>query len=104
MPVERAVLIDIWQRHNGLNNGQIVYGASTAEAGVGIKKSAAAAALRGLVELGFLKFTRNSAFTIKTKEACEYAITAEPVDGQPATRESMKWIGPRPSPKAITRY
>jgi hypothetical protein len=84
------VLIHIWQRHNGTNNGQIVY--AVRDAGeIGLSKSPAARALEELVELGFLRITRASAFTLKTKNARCWALTAERIDDQPATKDFMCW-------------
>jgi len=92
-PNAKAVLIDIWLRHNGSNNGQIVYAVREA-AGIGIGKSQAAITLSELVDRGFLKITRDSAFRVKTKEAREFAITAEPIGDTPATKDFMRWMPP----------
>jgi hypothetical protein len=92
-PNGKAVLLHLWERHNGTNNGQIVYEVRAAPE-IGIGKSNAAVALAELVDLGFLRITRDSAFRIKTKEAREWAITAEPIDGRPPTKEFMQWRPP----------
>jgi hypothetical protein len=89
-PNGKAVLLHLWERHNGSNNGQIVYEVRAA-AEIGLTRSPAARALAELIELGFLRITRDSAFRIKTKEAREWAITAEPIDGQAATKDFMHW-------------
>jgi hypothetical protein len=89
-PNAKAVLIHLWERHNGSNNGQIVYAVREAEA-IGISKSPTARALVELVHKGFLRITRSSAFTVKTKEARCWAITAEPVNGERATKDFMRW-------------
>jgi hypothetical protein len=91
-PNGKAVLLHIWQRHNGANNGEIVYAVREAEE-VGVSKSPAARAINEAIDLGFLRITRNAAFTLKTKEARSYA--AEPISGRPATREFMKWMPPK---------
>jgi hypothetical protein len=78
-PNAKAILIDIWQRHNGVNNGSISF--SVREAGeIGITRSAAARAMKELIERGFIAVTRASAFTLKTKEARLWCLTAEPTD------------------------
>jgi hypothetical protein len=89
-PVEKVVLIDVWMRHNGSNNGQIVYGARDGEK-IGISKSVTARALAGLVELGFLRIARDAAFTVKTKEAREWTITGEPLNERQPTKDFMRW-------------
>ncbi len=96
-PNAKAVLIDVWARHNGANNGQIVYSASEAER-VGLSKATGARALRELVELGFLRITRESAFTLKTKEARQWALTMEPVNDHPPTKEFVRWHPKETSP------
>lgn len=93
-PNAKAVLLHIWERHNGSNNGQIVYAVREATE-IGIRKSQAAVALDELVRLGFLRITVDSAFHVKTKQAREWAITAEPVGSQPATKEFMRWLPPK---------
>jgi len=90
-PNGKAVLLHLWERHNGSNNGQIVYAVREA-AEIGIGRSNAAVALGELLDLGFLRITRDSAFRIKTKEAREWAITAEPIDGRLPTKEFMHWV------------
>jgi hypothetical protein len=91
-PNAKAVLLHLWQRHNGSNNGQIVYAVRDPEE-IGLSKDQAARALDELVDLGFLKIRRNSSFTLKTKEARVWEITAESLDGRPATKEFMSWDG-----------
>src|SRR5580704_17317845 len=92
-PNAKAVLLHLWERHNGSNNGDIVYAVREAKE-VGVGKSNAAIALGELVERGFLRVRRDSAFNMKTKEARTWTLTAEPVDGRPATREFMFWSSP----------
>jgi hypothetical protein len=91
-PNGKAVLLHVWSRHNGINNGQIVYGVRCAGE-IGVSKDQAARALAELIELGFLKIRRDSSFTLKIKETRVWQITAEPVDGRPATKEFMSWNG-----------
>src|SRR5436190_5299 len=77
-PNGKAVLLHLWESHNGSNNGQIVYSVREA-AEIGINRTTAARALDEAVELGFLKVTLVSSFRIKTKEARCWALTAEPI-------------------------
>jgi hypothetical protein len=89
-PNAKAILIHIWERHNGQNNGAISY--SVREAGdIGLSRMQASRALQDLTERGFLVATRQSAFNLKTKEARLWRITAEGADGSPATKEFMSW-------------
>jgi hypothetical protein len=96
-PNGKAVLLHIWVRHNGANNGQIVYAVREA-AEIGLSRTVAARALDELVELGFLRITRQSAFSLKTKEAREWRLTAEPTDGHAATKDFMRWSGLKKRP------
>jgi hypothetical protein len=89
-PNAKAVLLHLWERHNGSNNGQIVYGVRDA-AEIRISKDQAARALIELINRGFLRVTRAAAFTFKTKEARCWAITAEPIDDQPPTKDFARW-------------
>jgi hypothetical protein len=96
-PNGKAVLLHVWERHNGSNNGQIVYGVREAKV-IGLTPHPAARALAELVELGFLRVTRSSSFDLKTKEARVWALTAEPIDDRPGTKEFMRWVGPKSKP------
>jgi hypothetical protein len=89
----KAVLLHVWERHNGSNNAQIVYAVREAKA-IGLSKSHAARALSELVDLGFLRVTRSSSFDLKTKEARVWGLTAEPIDGRPPTKDFMRWAQP----------
>lgn len=93
-PNAKAVLLHVWERHNGANNGEIVYAVRDA-APIGLSRATAARALNEAIELGFLRVTRWSAFRLKTKEAREWALTAEPIGGRPATKDFMRWTGPK---------
>lgn len=92
-PNGKAVLLHLWERHNGSNNGEIVYAVRDAQA-IGIGKSNAALALAWCVERGFLQAKRDSAFNVKMKKARTWILTAEPVNGRPATKEFMRWSVP----------
>jgi hypothetical protein len=90
-PNAKAVLIDIWQRHNGTNNGWISYSVREAQE-IGLSKDQAARALQTLQDRGFLICTRASAFSVKTRAARLWRTTAEPSDnGQLATKDFMRW-------------
>lgn len=95
-PSAFKLLIHLWSRHNGQNNGEIAYAVRDAEE-IGLKKSAASDAFRELVERGFLKIRRASTFTLKTKEARTWELTAEPSGGRAPTNEFMRWSEPVPN-------
>lgn len=96
-PNAKALLIDVWSRHNGANNGAIAYAVREAEE-IGLSKDQASRAFKELTERGFIKMHRASTFNLKTKEARTWELTAEPTgsDGQtPASKDFMRWAGNR---------
>lgn len=96
-PNERALFIEVLQRHNGHNNGSIGLGVREAGKALGIKPHTAGIAFDGLVALGFLRVARASAFSLKTREAREWIITMLPVGAELPTKEFMRWQGTRES-------
>ncbi|MBP2229379.1 hypothetical protein J2847_002678 [Azospirillum agricola] len=92
-PNAKALLIDVWSRHNGANNGSIAYAVREA-AGIGLSKDQAGRAFRELEERGFLKVRHASTFTLKTREARTWELTAEPCAGQPPGKDFMRWQPP----------
>src|SRR5579859_6054768 len=89
-PKAKALLLHLWERHNGANNSDIVYGVREAKE-VGIGRNDASKALADLVMRGFLQVGRDSAFNVKTKQARTWRLTAEPAGGRPATKDFMRW-------------
>jgi len=89
-PVSKALLIEVMGRYNGLNNGDIVFSVREA-ALIGITPSHAGRAFKELINRGFLRVTRDSAFNVKARLARTWEITAEPVGGRPATKDFMRW-------------
>jgi hypothetical protein len=89
-PNAKALLIDVWRRHNGVNNGEISYSVREAAA-IGLGHSAAARAFDELIERGFLRVSRESSFTFKMKKARTWILTAEKHNGEPRTRDFMRW-------------
>lgn len=86
----KALLLDVWTRHNGMNNGEISYSVREAEE-IGLSKDQAGRAFKELVERGFLKVRRSSAFTLRTKEARTWELTGERFGDNPATKDFMWW-------------
>lgn len=96
LSVERALYIEVLQRYNGHNNGQIVLGVREAGEALHIKPHTAGRGFDYLVALGFLKVARQSAFSLKTREAREWAVTALAVGDALPTKDFMHWRGERP--------
>ena len=89
-PNAKALLIEVWRRHNGSNNGEISYAVREASE-IGLSSSTAARAFTELVDRGFLRVRRQSRFALKTKEARTWELTAEPCNEKPASKDFMRW-------------
>src|ERR1700730_9912738 len=92
------LLIDVWKRHNGANNGEISYACREAEK-IGISRPKAARMFDTLIERGFLVMVRESSFDRK-KIARTWRITAEPSGDKPATKDFMSWRPDAPKTQA----
>ncbi len=96
-PDAAKVLLDLWSRHNGINNGSIGYAQRAAHEclcvayGRQVSRRRATAALQEIQDKGFATVTKDSAFTIKTRLAREWRLTAEKVGGVRPTRDFKHW-------------
>jgi hypothetical protein len=90
----RCLLIEVWRRHDGSNNGTIALSVHEAAQALRVGKNMPTALFRELIEKGFLKLRKRGAFTLKTKEASEYEITALDCNGRPASKDFMRWQPP----------
>lgn len=84
------LLIAIWRRHNGYNNGQIAFSIREAMNLLGCGTSQATAAFKDLERQGFIVCERQSSFNTKARRAREWRLTTEACIGQPATRDFLK--------------
>ncbi|MCZ6859085.1 MAG: hypothetical protein O7I42_02180 [Alphaproteobacteria bacterium] len=78
-------------RFNGMNNSYISYSTREARELLNCNPNSASAAFNELMDKGFLKCARDSTFTLKTKEAGLWTITAEKIGDNPPTRDFKKW-------------
>ena len=85
----KALLIEVWVRHNGVNNGEITFGCGEAAETLDFAKTTAKRMFDILVDRGFLAVVRQAQF--RSRWARSWRITAEPYRGQPATKEYMAW-------------
>ncbi len=96
-PDATKVLLDLWRRHNGTNNGEIAY--SRREAleclsrahGCKVSTRRPNAALKEIQDKGFAVVTKAGSFNIKTKLSRTWRLTAEKVGNDPATRDFRGW-------------
>jgi hypothetical protein len=87
----KALLLEVWARHNGSNNGEISFACSEApKLVVGMCARSAARYFDILVDRGFLVVVRESSFDRK-KIARTWRLTGEPAGGEPATKDFMRW-------------
>ena len=87
----RSLLIEVWRRHNGYNNGQIAFSSREAAERAGVCKNTASKAFRELEDRGFLKARQRGSFRLKIRHATEWTLTGESFNGQPATKDFMRW-------------
>jgi hypothetical protein len=92
------ILIDIWKRHNGGNNGEISYGVREAEE-IDITKSTASRMMTILEKRGFIAVVRHSHFGLKNRLARTWRLTAEPYRGEQGTKDFMRWKPNQPAGK-----
>jgi hypothetical protein len=87
----RSLLIEVWRRHNGINNGEISYSVREAAKSLRCSKNTAANWFQELQKKGFLKPRQPGSFSYKKRHATEWEITAEPYRGKPASKDFMRW-------------
>ena len=91
----RALLIEIWARHDGSNNGRIGYSVRMAKAALSIGSSKASRAFKELEQKGFIKCRYRGRFDTKVAagegRASEWELTAEPCGERPASRTYKDW-------------
>ncbi|MEQ9813979.1 MAG: hypothetical protein RLO50_14460 [Azospirillaceae bacterium] len=88
------LLVAIWRRHTGKNNGGIPYSIREAMQLLGCGQHRAKACFDELVGKGFLTIARESSFNIKSRVSREWAITAVGDRGAQASDAYQKWKAP----------
>lgn len=94
------LLLDVWARYNGSNNGWISYAVREADE-IGLSKDAASRAFAELREKGFLRVRREGAFHVK-RLARTWELTMLPTDAGVAVRDYLQW-SPKRSRKNRTQ-
>lgn len=89
------LLLCIWARHNGVNNGQVGYSHREARDALHVGSRKVVAAFAELQDRGFLVAHTKGSFSWKNGagagKSSEWEITAEACDGQPAKRLYRNW-------------
>jgi hypothetical protein len=87
----RAVYIEIAQRYNGSNNGEISLSVREAARFVLIAKDTASSAFHELESKGFIRRHICGSFNWKLKHATTWILTEHPFNEQPATKDFARW-------------
>ena len=90
-PAAMKLLLALWARFTGNNNGQIPFGVREAMGLLGCGKHQALRLFDELQDKGFVRVARDSDFRTK-RVAREFTITALPVGDEPATRDFEQWV------------
>lgn len=89
------LLIDIWRRHNGRNNGDILYTQRDAMRRFGCSSHTAVRWFYELEAKGFIIATRRGSFQVKSGafagRATTWRLTMLPCNGQPAAHDYLQW-------------
>lgn len=85
------LMLDVWKRHDGTNNGDISYSVREAAELLHGNKNTAAKRFSELIEKGFLAVESKGAFHVKVRHATTWRITLEPCQGHPPTRDYQRW-------------
>jgi hypothetical protein len=102
----RALLIAVWERHNGANNGEIGFSHRQAREALHVGSRKIVAAFAELQDKGFLVAHTKGAFTWKdgagAGKSTEWEITAEACKGKPPKHLYKSWQNQNTAPKAGT--
>lgn len=91
-PGPRCLYLELKRHFNGSNNGEFFLSVRDAAEAVNANKDTVAAWYRVLEERGFIKKIRGGCLGPSGMgQATIYALTEEPLNGSPATREFMRW-------------
>lgn len=92
----KVVLIHLLKRFNGVNNGEIAFAVRQGEE-AGLSRSVTARAINELIDVGFVIVRRDSAFTVKTRDAREFELTLFECNGRQPCKDFARY---RPEPIA----
>ena len=87
----RCLLLEIWERHNGQNNGRIPFSHREARKALRIGARKVASAFGALQDRGFLILRAKGSFDLKVRHAAEWEITTEACDNETAKKLYKEW-------------
>lgn len=103
-PAARAVYVELAQRYNGSNNGEISLSVREAALLVHVAKDTASKTLHELEEKGFIKRSQCGSFNFKLRHATTWILTEFELYDTPPTKEFARWSAKNSEagPKAVT--
>ena len=87
----RCLLIEIWKRYNGQNNGQISFSHREVAEKLGVGRNQPVKRFRELEEKGFIKANQRGHFNVKGGKATTWRLTAVSCGAKEPTKEFMRW-------------
>lgn len=90
-PAARSIYVELAQRYNGFNNGEISLSVREAARLVHVAKDTASKALHELETKGFIKRRLCGSFNFKLRHATTWILTEFGLDGSPPTKEFFSW-------------
>lgn len=90
----RALLIELYALHNGVNNGELFLSVRDASRRLGVGKNLAHETFRELVDKGFIAVHVPGAFHLKARHATIWRLTEFPCGSALPTKDFMAWQPP----------
>lgn len=90
-PAGRALYVELAQRFNGSNNGEISMSVREAARLLHIAKDTASKTFHELVEKGFIRRAICGSFNWRLKHATTWILTEHKLGDEPATKEFARW-------------
>jgi len=87
----RALLVELYALHNGVNNGDLFLSVRDAGRRLGVGKNLAHEAFRELVAKGFIAVHIPGAFHLKARHATVWRLTEFPCGSALPTKDFMTW-------------
>jgi len=99
-PGPRALYIELRFRFKGGNNGEIFLSHRDAGKALNVGRDTAGGYFRDLIEKGFIVETRGHCLgPAGVGQSATYALTEEPLNSAPATKDFVKWKKQKPRRK-----
>lgn len=97
-PASRALYVELAQRFNGSNNGEITMSVREAARRLHIAKDTATKAFRELERKGFIRCHQRGSFHWKLRHASTWILTEHPLGDALAAKDFAHWTGEKTEP------